>query len=305
MLVAIPLTLSGLGAALLLGRDVILPLASACLQACSEHPWLMGLARGLAGLPIALLTMGLVAGSVVLARQLVCTRRLVRQVESRQSSPPRTLLRLATGAGVAGDRLTYVLDPAPYAFCYGLASPRVCISSGMVRTLNKRELQAVLLHEGFHARRRDPLKVLVSRVLGVALFMLPTAAELRDRYLVRKELDADTQVLRRLSPQPLAAALLKLATSGSRQPVAELAAAAVGPFNVTGERIRHLADPDRRLHPISARRVAASFAVVLLLLLSSAASVFAADRSLPASGNCCGSTTLCDTAVAGSHTTAR
>jgi beta-lactamase regulating signal transducer with metallopeptidase domain len=292
----------GLGAALLLCADVLLPLASACLQACADNPVLMSAARGIASLLVALAGAGILAGTVAVIRQVVSTRRLVRQIEGRSSHPAPIVRRLAAEVGLEG-RLTYVVDPAPYAFCYGFLSPRVCVSSGMARSLTGPELRAVLLHEGFHARQRDPLKVLVSRGLGSALFMLPTAAEMRDRYLVRKELDADAHVVERLSPQPLAAALLKIARPGSRQPVAQLATAAVGPFNVTRERIQHLAYPGRRSQPLSNRNLAVSFVVALLLLLATAGSSLAAEHSLPAGGTCCGSSSLCDVPATGGQAT--
>jgi Zn-dependent protease with chaperone function len=302
LLAGVTLAAAGLGAALLLCTDVLLPLASACLQACADNPALMAAARGLAGLPVALVATGILAGTVAMTRQVVSTRRLVRQIERRSSRPAPAVGRLAAELGLEG-RLIYVIDPAPYAFCYGFLSPHVCISSGMARSLAREELRAVLLHEGFHARQRDPLKVLVSRVMGSALFMLPTAAELRDRYLVQKELDADAHVVERVSPQPLAAALLKIARSGSRQPVAELAAAAVGPFNVTRERIHRLAYPGKRSQPLSMRNLTASFAMAFLLLLATVGSSFAAEHSMPPGGTCCGSSTLCDAPATGGQAT--
>lgn len=301
LLAGVTLAAVGLGGALLLCTGVLLPLASACLQACADNPELMAAARGLAGAPVALVAMGILAGSVAMGRQYVTTRRLVRQIERSSSRPAPAVARLAAELGLGG-QLTYVIDPAPYAFCYGFVSPRVCISSGMARSLAREELRAVLLHEGFHARQRDPLKVIVSRAMGAALFVLPTAAELRDRYLVQKELDADAHVVERLSPQPLAAALLKIARAGSRQPVAELAAAAVGPFNVTRERINHLAYPGKRSRPLSIRNLAASFSVAFLLLITTVGSSFAAERSMPAGGTCCGSSTLCDVSAGGQAT---
>ncbi len=282
----------GLIAAFLLCQRVLIPLASACLQACASNPTLMQFARGGASLAVAAVASGLVAGMVVLTGQLRSTRRLVRQMEARAVRAPQRLARLAWGLGIQ-DRLTYVLDPAPYAFCYGFLSPRICVSSGMARTLTRRELRAVLLHESVHLCQRDPLKVLLSRTVAGALFLLPAAAQMRDRYLLHKELSADAEVMDRLSPRPLAGAILKIYRSSGQRPVADLAAAAVGPFNLEGERIRHLARPGDRPAPLGRRRIVLSLAVVATVLVATVGSGYAAERSQPVGGICCSSGTSC------------
>ncbi|MHB0869473.1 MAG: M56 family metallopeptidase [Chloroflexota bacterium] len=284
---------AGLIAAFLLCQRVLIPLASACLQACARDPMLMQIARGGASLAVAAVGSGLVAAMVVLTGQLRSTRRLVRQMEARAVRAPRGLARLAGGLGIQG-RLTYVLDPAPYAFCYGFLSPRICVSSGMARTLTRRELRAVLLHESVHLRQRDPLKVLLSRMVAGALFLLPAAAQMRDRYLLHKELSADAEVMDRLSPRTLAGAILKIYRSSNQRPVADLAAAAVGPFNVMGERIRHLARPDDRPAPLGRWRIVLSLAVVATVLVATVGSSYAAERSQPVGGICCSSGTSCN-----------
>ncbi|MGE5617779.1 MAG: M56 family metallopeptidase [Sphingomonadaceae bacterium] len=283
----------GLIAAFLLCQRVLIPLASACLQACASDPMLMQIARAGAGLTVATVASGLAAGTAVLIEQLRSTFRLIRQVESRVGRVPPGLARLASELGIRG-RLTYVLDPAPYAFCYGFLSPRICVSSGMARTLTHRELRAVLLHESVHLRQLDPLKVLLSRSVAGALFLLPAAAQLRDRYLLAKELSADAEVADRLSPRPLAGAILKIYRSASRRPVADLAAAAVGPFDMIGERIRHLSRPTVRLAPLGRWSAALSLGVAAAILFATVGSGYAAERSQPVGGSCCGSGSVCD-----------
>lgn len=292
MLLAVAVGLPGLAAAPVLFQSVLIPLASACLQACARDPVLMHLARGGAALATAAVGGGLVAGLLVLGSQLRSTRRLVRRMRSLASRPPGRVAGMVRRMGI-GDRLTYVLDPAPYAFCYGFLSPRICLSSGMARTLTSRELRAVLLHEACHLRRRDPLKVLISRVVAGALFLLPVAAELRDRYLLEKELTADAEVVERLSPPALATAILKLCRSSASRPLSDLAAAAVGPFNAMGERIRQLTGPGRRRAQLERWRVAASLAVVGVVLAASVGSGYAAVQSAPAGGDCCPAAASC------------
>ena len=291
LLLGLLLSGAGLVAAVALSRSVLAPLASACLRACSSDHLPIFVALGCAGLLVAAVGSGLLGGLAVLGRQLAVTGRLVRQVESLSARPPARVAGLASRLGI-DRRLTYVRDPAAYAFCYGFLSPRICISSGMARRLSNRELQAVLLHEAFHMRRRDPLKVLLARLVAGALFLLPAARDLRDRYLLERELVADDHVVGQMSARPLAGALLKTCRGAGRRPIH--AAAAVGAFDAVGHRIRHLARPSERPGPLPARRVVASLAVVALLLAATAGSSVAAERSLASAGGCCTSGAVCD-----------
>lgn len=51
-----------------------------------------------------------------------------------------------------------VENPQPLAWCTGLLTPRVYVSSGLLAQLSGEELSAVLAHEHAHARRRDNLR---------------------------------------------------------------------------------------------------------------------------------------------------
>ncbi len=82
-------------------------------------------------------------------------------------------------------------DERPQAFCAGLVAPRVYISSGAVALLDETALTAVLAHEAHHARRRDPLRLAVGRVLARALFFVPGLGELVRRQQTLAELGAD------------------------------------------------------------------------------------------------------------------
>lgn len=281
----------GLITAGVLCAEVLIPFADACRQACALDPRLMTFARGSAALLVAVVGSGLLVGAGVLVRQVAVTRGLVRRVQSRSGPLPDALAPLASSLGLRG-RLVYVVDPAPYAFCYGLFSPKVCISSGMAQKLSAEELRAVLLHEIEHGERRDPLKVLASRSLAAALFLVPVAASLRDRYLLQKEIDADSRAVEGTSPKVLAGALLKLQRSRSHRSLAELAAAAVGPFNVLAERVRRLAHPVGSRYPLGAWRLAASLLTVLVLFVATLGSTYAADRAV-SPGPCCAAGATC------------
>ena len=84
-----------------------------------------------------------------------------------------------------------IADAHPRAFCAGLLRPRVYVSTGAVALLDDAALSAVLAHERQHARRHDPLRLAVGRVLARALFFLPELGDLVERQQALAELSAD------------------------------------------------------------------------------------------------------------------
>lgn len=129
---------------------------------------------------LALAALGVIVATTAVAgaaSELMCSRRFGRELARRS-------LRTLGGAMVIdGQR--------PLAFCTGLLRPRVFISSAAVELLDGRALEAVLAHELQHARRRDPLRLAVSRVISGALFFVPGLGELARRQRALAELSAD------------------------------------------------------------------------------------------------------------------
>lgn len=118
--------------------------------------------------------------------------------------------RLPTVDGPCGE---VVVVPAreAYAFSAGIRRPRAFISRGALDVLSDPEVDAVLLHEGHHVRRRDPLRRLLLRVLSDLLFFVPLLGWLTERFETLAEVDADRAAVRaQPSRQPLASALLVL-----------------------------------------------------------------------------------------------
>jgi Zn-dependent protease with chaperone function len=197
---------------------------------------------GLLGLvPIAAL---LGIGSVV--RQWWATRRLIQtHAVLRLACPPPSLVGLSERLGLTG-RVDVIQAAQPYSFCYGWLRPRICLSTGLVRLLSEAEIEAVLLHERYHLRNHDPLKILLARGLGRAFFFLPLVAELGGHYLLAKELAADREVMRVQGHGiALASVLYKLITTTS---TGQAEAAVAGLNSMTDVRIDHLLDPDKPPH---------------------------------------------------------
>jgi BlaR1 peptidase M56 len=105
-----------------------------------------------------------------------------------------------------------------HAFCAGLLWLRVYVTSGALGILDERALDAVLLHERHHARRRDPLRLATSRVLAKAMFFLPVVRELGHRQQALAEMSADESAVNAApgNRSALARAMLGFTDSGFR-----------------------------------------------------------------------------------------
>lgn len=106
----------------------------------------------------------------------------------------------------------------PLAITVGLWQPYVAISSGLVAGLSARELRAVLAHEHAHVRRRDPLRLLLGRVLAAHLWFLPLATDMRSRARRGYELAADLQAAKHCGRAAVAGALLRVAAQPTTSP---------------------------------------------------------------------------------------
>jgi len=222
-----------------------------------------------------------------LGRQWWITRRLIHRLLGAQANLPRRVRRLAQELDL-GDALDYVADSSvAYAFTYGFRQPRICLTSGLLRLLDERELRAVLIHERHHLMSRDPFKVWLSRALSSALFFLPIAHDLRDRYMAGKEIAADEATAATFKSElPLASALLKLLNANSRALGVE-GLAAIGAFNVTEERIQRLLNHHpTRVGSGSIRRTIVSCIIVGLIFTSSYAPLWATSRTHLSNSEC-------------------
>ncbi len=189
-------------------------------------------------LVLALALCGFGLGLVSLVRQLLATAALIRSLLRRTVVPSREIAGIALRIGLAG-RIDVVSDPRPFSFCYWFLRPRVCVSTGLLRRLERDEVEAVLLHERSHLRRRDPLRLVIARYFAAGLYVVPVVEDLLEHYTLEKELEADQDAVNALGDvRPLARALYKVLPDADRVDLGLLAP--VGSLSPTEARIDQL-----------------------------------------------------------------
>jgi beta-lactamase regulating signal transducer with metallopeptidase domain len=96
----------------------------------------------------------------------------------------------------------------------GVLRPHISLPLGIDRLLNERELDAVLIHEVTHARRRDNLIGLIYEIALCGLWFHPLVWLTGSRLAVFRELSCDDSVIQSSRGADLLTALAKLADPG-------------------------------------------------------------------------------------------
>ncbi|MGH2376981.1 MAG: M56 family metallopeptidase [Candidatus Limnocylindria bacterium] len=226
-----------------------------------------GVARAedaVAVLLLGLATVGISLGLTSLLRQLYGTLRLIRSLLARRIRAPHEVEIAAAGMGLEG-RIDVVLDERPFSFCYWFIRPRICLSTSLVRRLDAEELRAVLFHERYHLRHRDPLRLVIARYFAAGLYVVPVVEELVEHFVLEKELEADQDAVRAMGEvRPLAGALYALLPDADEVSLGLLVP--VGSLSVTEARIEHLVDG--RPLPVAIRPLSVAMSLGALVAAS-------------------------------------
>lgn len=93
----------------------------------------------------------------------------------------------------------------------GVLRPHISLPQGIQELLSESELEAVLMHEATHARRRDNLLRLLHELGLCALWFHPLVWVVGSRLALYRELSCDENVIQRAHGAELISALAKLA----------------------------------------------------------------------------------------------
>ena len=165
--------------------------------------------RGL-GLPDAL---GLTLAADLLIVLLVLFGSLTaRTIRSRARH--RRLLNLLARQSTEYPGTDLIEDARPVAYCLPGRRPRIVISEGALRLLSAAQADAVIEHERGHAHEHHGLVMLPMVGLQRLFAWVPYARLAPAEIATLLEMSADDYSARRNDPVRLAAALVRMATSG-------------------------------------------------------------------------------------------
>ena len=140
--------------------------------------------------------------------------RLVLRLRAEQpaaGAPLRLRAFVVSGAGIP----IRLIDHAHCPSVGGVLRPYISLPRGIEKRLSARELDAVLIHELTHARRRDNLiHLLIHELVLCLLWFHPLVWATGARLGLYKELSCDECVIRSARGTDLVTALGKLASRG-------------------------------------------------------------------------------------------
>ncbi|MBI3486205.1 M48 family metalloprotease [Candidatus Daviesbacteria bacterium] len=156
---------------------------------------------------VIILTIGL----LTLWIQILKTRLYIKRTIGKKVFLPNSVKKIAGELNLNG-RIDVIKDKNRFSFCYGIIRPRICLSTGFIKVLNNEELKAVLLHESYHLRNYDPLKIVIGRAASRMLFFIPALGDIQKYYALSKEIAADNMTIKNTGKQPILSSLSKLIT---------------------------------------------------------------------------------------------
>ncbi len=212
---------------------------------------------------ILTLLVSLTSCLILLCKQWTKIHSLTRNL-AMLNGRDSALERLTQRLGLR-DKVQFVSSEVSFCFCTGFISPHIYLSQGMVEKLTPRELEALLLHEKHHLKNRDPLKMLLGKLVVSVLFFVPALKDMLKRYSIEKEIAADQSAIQYQGyRRGLAGALQKLVLEHATVPDTSLA---VGGGDALGHRIDHLrGHVSRPVHPIPFSRFVTSFFITAFIL---------------------------------------
>jgi beta-lactamase regulating signal transducer with metallopeptidase domain len=169
----------------------------------------------------------------------------------------------------------------------GFTKPAIALPHWALRDLSTDELNAVLLHELAHLRRRDDWTNLIQEILRALFFFHPALWWIGRGLSIEREMACDDFVLATTSsPRAYAQCLVSVAEKSFLRRGLALAQAVAGRMHETTRRVLRILDADR---PVATKvskpalSIVAAFAVVCLVSLPHVPRLVAFDEIAPSS----------------------
>jgi hypothetical protein len=193
------------------------------------------------------------------------TALYIRQLLTASYEGWSTAQETLTQMGLEPSSILLISVAQPMVFCFGFWRPRICVSTGLLELLSPAQLRAVLYHEDYHRKRRDPLRILLLETVATTFFFLPLVREWVVRFKIQIELAADRYTIAQAGTEALAGALYRLLTVTPR--AVSTPPIVLAGLSATPARIALLLGERHSLEPISPQRVLSSIGTLVIVCL--------------------------------------
>ena len=267
------------GAGKILGLTILAKEAVACCETvfsmCLLSPTMAGAIMPWVGMGVV--GVGFLIASLRALRAFYLKRRFLKGLVPISLKKFPFLKKLSKTSGIT--IIPFKDRTIKTAFTMGLIHPVVYVSGGLTEELDEEELRAVLFHELYHAKKRDPLKAFLLTFIKDMFFFLPLGGYLLERFFVAKELAADEgAVAMSANPFALAGAIVKLLKAKNTH--LSFAIPVVDRKALVERRVKELLEPGSGKAPLPSGIVVVTILVAGLLLTSLALPLYAGSGRL-------------------------
>jgi beta-lactamase regulating signal transducer with metallopeptidase domain len=194
----------------------------------------------------------LIAGKVIFS---MIKMRLMKTQLFETMSLEKNYFRLISKHDLQNKVLVYKSTKSE-AFCYGLRSPKIYLSSTFLERSTPDELEAILLHEKYHMEQKDSLIMLIASCAQMLFPFFPLINDLIWNYKLKSEIQADNAAIHGTGNKKLVLSVLKKMITFPSAP--SLAAPAFADSTLEA-RIYHLVDHNESGFRLSKKSIAISF----------------------------------------------
>ncbi len=198
-----------LGLTILLIKSIPLTIAHAIYFCQKTFSSSIILPHSLPSIFVSLAGLVFVIGFFALLVQIFKTRLYIKRSITQKVIIPKAIKRISNELKLE-ERVDIIRDGNQFSFCYGMIRPRICLSTGLIKKLTQSQIKAVLLHESYHLKSHDPLKILIGQAASHMFFFIPILKDIHKFYALSKEIAADEVVIKKGQRASLLSALSKL-----------------------------------------------------------------------------------------------
>lgn len=161
------------------------------------------------------------------------------------------------------DKTYFIENEKRFAFCLGVRSAKIYVSTGLLTCLTIEELEVVLRHERYHLNNRDTLTMLIASIGESLLPFFPIFSDILANFRIEREIKADAEAIQGLgNKEPVISVLKKLLSVSS---MTFATASAIADRDTLEPRILALVKKDFHFRRFKMRRILVSVASVLLM----------------------------------------
>ena len=161
------------------------------------------------------------------------------------------------------DKTYFIESEKRFAFCLGVRSPKIYVSTGLLSCLTTEELEVVLRHERYHLKNKDTLTMLIASIGESLLPFFPIFSDFLANFRIEREIKADKDAIQGLgNKEPVISVLKKLLSASS---MTLTTSSAIANRDTLEPRILALVKKDFHFRRFKMRRILVSVASVLLM----------------------------------------